>query len=249
MQDQYIKETLLELAKLNMSVVYFGNDAVGAANSSQTIFAIGTNRPTFTFSSLCTRDRIGELAQRLTVFPDTELTLETHQNNEVRSISIKSKKGKIKSTFTCMKESVINGREKTLEDVAAGATAAPRERPPKKLNVKEMFDIKSFSKEDLDDIKNVNKTMKCEHINISFEDKLKINMLSERGEKASIEFDQTVDCLTDSKIFGHKYYMNDILMMLQLYPTLSNFYVCSNGVLKFCTPTLDVFVAPIKNVT
>lgn len=249
MQDQYIKETLLELAKLNMSVVYFGNDAVGASNPSQTIFAIGTNRPMFTFSSLCTRDRIGELAQRLTVFPDTEITLETHQNNEVRSIAIKSKKGKIKSSFTCMKASVVNGQEKTLEDVAAGATAAPRERPPKRLNVKEMFQVDAFTKEDVGDIKDVNKTMKCEHINFSFEDKLKINLVSERGEKACIEFDQKVDCLTDSKIFGHKYYMNDILMVLQLYPNLPTFYVCSNGVLKFCAPTLDVFVAPIKNVT
>lgn len=250
-QEQYIKNLFSELAKLKMSVVYIGNDAIGSANASQTIYAIGTpDRPTFTFQSLCTRDRISELSHRLTTFADTELEFDTHaNNNEVKSIGIKSKKGKIKSVFTCMKESVIYGREKTLEDMAAGMTAAPRERPPKKLNVVEQFTFEMLTEEEYDDIKEMAKMLQSKLVNVSFENELKFEFVSERGEKGNIVIDKTVEALGSTKIFCYKYHVEDLLTLLKLYPTLPKVLICSNGVWKFPTDLLDIYIAPIKNVT
>lgn len=250
-EEVYLKQILAEMSKLGMSVIYIGRDAVGSSNKTQTLFGIGIDIPTFSFGSLCTRDRIKELSDRINKFPDTTISFKIQPNEEVRSIEIKSKNGKIKTTFTCMKESVIYGREKTLEDIAGGANASPREKPPKRLNLKDTFNIGNFSSEDYSDIKDLAKMINSD--TLLFEsDKLtavKITLVSElNAERGSMLLNTTINPLTDSTEFCYRYNVSDILLINNLYPTLTNIIMCNNGVLKFPTELMNIYITPIKNI-
>ena len=246
----YIKQSFAEMHGLKMSVTYLGNDAVGASNASQTIFMIGNNdeKPTFSFKSLCTRDRISELHARISCFPDTEIVLNQHPNQEVMSLDIKSRKGKIKSVFGCMKESVIYGREKTLEDIAMGGSAA-RERPPKRINTTNQFEISVPTTEELDDIKRLASALKSKYISVTFDKVMKYSLLSERNETAEITSESLVTPLTNQTLFHFRYLVDDFLLIVKAYPTISKIYVCSNGAWLFPTSLFNVYMAPIKNIT
>jgi len=242
----YVKHILQSFSLLDMSVIYIGNDVVSAINKDSSIIMFGKNAPVFPFKSICTRDRIKELSDRINKFPDTEITFDKLQNEEVRLINIKSKNGKIKSFFTCMKESVIYGREKTLEDVAAGATATPRERPPKGINanaIKPTFQINSFDSETLSDIKDSQKMMGCDNVFISLKDTNSLELLLTsdlKAEKCTITVDTIVSQLSDISTFGFRYNLNSLIQIFNKFnPQIM--LICNNGLLKIECENFDIF--------
>ena len=248
----YVKHILQSFSLLDMSVIYIGNDVVSAINKDSSIIMFGKNAPIFPFKSICTRDRIKELSDRINKFPDTEITFDKLQNEEVRLINIKSKNGKIKSFFTCMKESVIYGREKTLEDVAAGATATPRERPPKGINanaIKPTFQINSFDSETLSDIKDSQKMMGCDNVFISLKDTNSLELLLTsdlKAEKCTITVDTIVSQLSDISTFGFRYNLNSLIQIFNKFnPQIM--LICNNGLLKIECENFDIYLTPIKN--
>lgn len=251
-QSIYFKQILMTFAQLEMTVMYVGNDVVSAINKDSSLIIFGKNCPKFNFKSVCTRDRISELSDRINKFPDTEISFEKQQNDEVRTINIKSKNGKIKSFFTCMKESVIYGREKSLEDIAAGATATPRERPPKGINTaatKPTFQLECFDDETITDIKDSQKMMGCDTVFITYNKPNCIELIlsSElKAEKCTITVDSNVTELSDLNNFGFRYRLHSLLRIFNKFHP-KQLLVCNNGLLKVECENSDIYLTPIKN--
>lgn len=248
-QSLYFKQMLSTFAQLEMTVMCVGNEVVSAINKDSSLIVFGKNCPTFDFKSVCTRDRIAELSDRINKFPDTVITFEKQQNDEVRTINIKSKNGKIKSFFTCMKESVIYGREKTIEDIA---TATPRERPPKGINTaatKPTFQMDCFDQETITDIKDSQKMMGCDTVFITYNKPNCIELIlsSElKAEKCTITVDIPVTELADVKSFGFRYRLHSLLRIFNKFQP-SSLLICNNGLLKVECDNFDILLTPIKN--